>query len=100
VGDLRPGRAERRAACGRGGEPLQELPAIQFLERAGKMAAVHEQVLAGDEARMHAAKESAGRAELLDGAEALGRVRLRADLLQLRLRLAELLGVEFQVAAQ
>src|SRR3546814_13945361 len=43
-------------------------------ERAGERTAVHQQVLAGDEAGMRAAQERAGRAELLGGTAAARRI--------------------------
>jgi len=46
------------------------------LVRPRVLAAVHQQVLAGDVARMGAAQEGAGRAEFLGRAEAAGRIRL------------------------
>ena len=48
------------------------------LERAGKRAAIHQDVLAGDVAGMHRAQKRAGRAELRRLAEAPGGDRLGA----------------------
>src|SRR5882757_2772184 len=48
--------------------------------RARILPAIHQQVLAGDVARMHAAQEGAGSAEFLRRAEAAGRVHLGARL--------------------
>src|SRR4029078_5471080 len=73
---------------------------IAILERAGVEAAIHQQVLPGDEARLGAAQEGAGVAELVDGAEAPRRVCLGAPAPQLLRRLPGLLRIELEVSAQ
>src|SRR3954467_15190751 len=75
-------------------------PPRAILERARKGATVEEKILAGDEARLRAAQIGAGGAELLDGAEALGRVGLGARLAQLLAALAARRGIEIEVGAQ
>src|ERR1043165_2522653 len=54
-----------------------------ILERAGVQAAIHEEILTGDEAGLGAAQERAGVAELLDRAEAPGGIRFGAHPTQL-----------------
>src|SRR5512134_3813329 len=70
------------------------------LERSGVRAAIHEQVLSGDEPGLRAAEEGARVAELLDGAEAAGGIRLRARSSQLGGGLAKLLRIELEVGTQ
>src|SRR5437773_1228434 len=84
-GDTSPARAPRRGG---------------FSIRAGILAAVHQQILAGDVAGVHAAQEGAGRAELLRRAEAAGRIELGARLVFLLVALAALGGARFVGAAQ
>src|SRR5258708_12702430 len=72
----------------------------EFLIRARVLAAIHQQVLPGDVARVHAAQEGAGRAELLRRAEAAGRIELGARLVFLLVALAALGGARLVGAAQ
>src|SRR5580704_7321681 len=70
------------------------------LIRPRVLAAVHQQVLAGDVARVRAAQEGTGRAEFLGRAEAAGRVRLGAGSVLLVIALAALGGARLVGAAQ
>src|SRR5947207_13308275 len=76
------------------------VPPQQRLVRPRILPAVHQQVLAGDVARMRAAQEGAGGAELLRRAEAAGRVHLGAGLELLFVALAALGGARLVGAAQ
>src|SRR3990172_9900937 len=69
-------------------------------EGSRERPAVQQQVLPGDVAGVRAAEERAGGAELLDGAEAPGRVGLGARFRQFLHRFAEFFRVEREVAAQ
>ena len=70
------------------------------LIRARVLAAVHQQVLAGDVARVRAAQEGAGRAEFLGRAETAGRIHLGAGGVLLVVALAALGSARLVGAAQ
>src|SRR5690349_19817961 len=66
-------------------------------ERPRESATVDKQVLSCDKDRVCGAKQGASRSELLGPAEALGRVRVSANLQLLLERPAKLLGVELEI---
>src|SRR5258706_5862492 len=81
-------------------QKLRLLPLERILERAGVVAAIDQKILAGEVARLCAAKISAVVAEFLGGAETAGGTAFLARALELLGRLALLLGVELEVRAQ
>ena len=62
--------------------PNRQILCAQVLVGTWVLAAVHQQVLAGDVAGMHAAQERAGGSELVGSAEATCRMRLGARLVR------------------
>src|SRR6266851_6412163 len=90
--------AGARTSSGRGNPRPEEVRAPSIRTRV--LAAVHQQVLAGDIARVRAAQEGAGRAEFLGRAEAAGRIHLGAGRVLIVIALAALGGARLVSAAQ